>query len=171
MAWVQRNLLLLGNTDSLTTTASSLGVLTTNLDTPVVAETTVSADLLQTLKILTELVIESVGQNLRVLTVTVVLLSVQEPVGDLVLARVLDNSNDLVDLLLGELTSALGQINVSLLAGQSGEAAAETLDGAEGNDNLLATINVGVKHTENVCEVLLVLDNKSHFVFLCDLGR
>jgi hypothetical protein len=55
----------------------------------------------------------------------------------------------------------LGQINVSLLAGQSGEAAAETLDGAEGNDNLLATINVGVKHTENVCEVLLVLDDKS----------
>lgn len=65
-----------------------------------------SADLLQTLKILTELVVEGVGQNLSVLTVTVVLLSVQEPVGDLVLTRVLDNSNDLVDLLLSELTSA-----------------------------------------------------------------
>ncbi len=103
----EENLLLLGNTDGLTTATSSLGVLTTNLDTPVVAETTVSADLLQTLKILTELVIKSVGQNLRVLAVTVVLLSVQEPVGDLVLARVLDNSDDLVDLLLGELTSAI----------------------------------------------------------------
>lgn len=55
----------------------------------------------------------------------------------------------------------LGQVHISLLAGESGEAAADTLDRAEGNDNLLATVDVGVHHTENVGEVLLVLDNKS----------
>ena len=46
------------------------------------------ADLLQTCEILTQLVVEAVRHHLCVLAVLDIFLSVEEPVGDLVLARV-----------------------------------------------------------------------------------
>ena len=50
-------------------------------------------------------------QNLTVLDI---LLPIQEPVGNLVLAWILHNGDDFLDLLLTELTSAFIKINVSL---------------------------------------------------------
>jgi len=61
---IARFSLLLGDTDSLASATSGLGVLTADTDTPVVAETTVSADLLQAFQILTELVVQEVGHDL-----------------------------------------------------------------------------------------------------------
>ena len=55
------------------------------------SETSVSFDLLQTLQIFTQFVLQSVGQDLRVLSVLHVFGSVQEVVGDLVLAWVLND--------------------------------------------------------------------------------
>lgn len=81
-------------------------MLSTDTETPVVSETTVSADLLETLKILTELGVDTVGQNLRVLAVDNVSLPVQEPSGDLVLGGVLDDGDDSLELFGGELTGA-----------------------------------------------------------------
>ena len=52
--------------------------------------------------------------ELFVLTVLDVLLPVEEPIGDLVLARVLHDGHDLVDLLLGQLSGATVQVNVGL---------------------------------------------------------
>ena len=65
-------------------------MLTPDAKTPPVTETPVTPDLLQTLEILTELVVKTVGQQLGESSVPLVLLSVEEPVGDLVLARVLN---------------------------------------------------------------------------------
>lgn len=48
------------------------------------SETTVGTDLLQALKILTELAVNTVGEDLRVLAVDDVALPVKEPGGDLV---------------------------------------------------------------------------------------
>lgn len=48
------------------------------------SETTMSADLLQALKILTELGVDTVGEDLRVLAVDNVTLPVKEPGRDLV---------------------------------------------------------------------------------------
>jgi len=79
-------------------------VLTADTDTPVVTETPVGADLLQPLQILTELVVQEVRQNLGGLAVLDVLLSVEEPVWDLVLAWVGDDGDDPLDLLLSQLT-------------------------------------------------------------------
>ena len=110
------SLLLLGDTDSLTPAAGGLGVLTTNTDTPSVTKTTVNTDLLQALEILAHLVVKTVGQNLGELSVLEILLPVEEPVGDLVLAGVLHNGHDTLDLLVGELTSPLEGVDVGLLA-------------------------------------------------------
>jgi hypothetical protein len=69
-------------------------VLTTDTEAPVVTETTVGADLLQALKILTELGVDTVGDDLRVLAIDNVTLSVEEPGRDLVLRGVLDDGDD-----------------------------------------------------------------------------
>lgn len=54
-------------------------MLSTDTQAPVVTETTVSADLLQALKIITELRVDAIGQDLGVLAVNNVALSVKEP--------------------------------------------------------------------------------------------
>lgn len=96
--------LLLGDTNGSATSAGGLGVLSTDTESPVVSETTVSADLLEALQIVSELGVDTVGQNLGVLAVDDISLSVQEPSGDLVLSRVLDNGDDSLELFGGEFT-------------------------------------------------------------------
>lgn len=68
-------------------------------------ETTVSADLLESLQILTELGVHAVGENLAVLAVVDIALSVEEPGGDLVLGGVLDDGDDTLELFGGDVTS------------------------------------------------------------------
>jgi hypothetical protein len=99
--------LLLGDTDGPATAAGRLGVLTAHAQAPVVTETTVGADLLEALEIVTELRVDTVGKNLRVLAVDNVALSVEEPAGNLVLRGVLDNGDDSLQLFRGELTGAV----------------------------------------------------------------
>ena len=62
--------------------------------------------LLQTVEILTEVGLEVVGHDLLELSSLHVLLSVQEPLGDVVLQRVADHGDELIDLLVAQLTSA-----------------------------------------------------------------
>jgi hypothetical protein len=81
-------------------------VLTTDTETPVVTETTVGADLLQALKIITELGVDTVGENLGVFAIDDIALSVEEPSWDLVLGWVLDDGNDTLELFGGEFTGA-----------------------------------------------------------------
>ena len=71
--------LLLGDTDSAATATGRLGVLTADTKAPVVTETTVSADLLQALKVIAELGVDTVGKDLRVLAIDDIALSVEEP--------------------------------------------------------------------------------------------
>ena len=59
-------------------------MLTTHTEAPVVSETTVGTDLLETLEIFTELAVDAVGQDLGVLAVDDVALPVKEPGGDFV---------------------------------------------------------------------------------------
>ena len=49
-----------------------------------------------------------------VITVLDILLSVEEPIWDLVLPGVLHDGDDLVDLLLGQLSGTLGEVDVGL---------------------------------------------------------
>ncbi len=91
-------LLLLWDTDSSSTSASGLGMLTSDTDTPVMSETTMGADLLKTFQVLTEFVVKSVGCYLRVFAILNVLLSIQEPIWNLVVTWVQDDRHDSVNL-------------------------------------------------------------------------
>ena len=101
--------LLLGDTDSSATTTSSLGVLTTNTKGPHVTKTTVGPDLTQTFQIITQLGIQSVGNNLRVGSGLDITLSVQQVRRDFVGERMLDDIDELVLLLLGQFTGTKQQ--------------------------------------------------------------
>jgi len=144
-------------------------VLTTDTEAPVVTETTVSADLLQALEIVTELGGDTVGEDLAVLAIDDIALPVEEPGGDLVcrvsaslsllerwswrtLERVLDDGNDTLKLFGGEVTSALGQIDIGLLADQVGVSATDTRDLGQGVHDLLLAIDVRVQQTDDVLE-------------------
>lgn len=62
------------------------------------AHTSMGVDLLQTLQVLTQLRVQVGRRQLGVLAVDDVLLPVEEPVRDLVLARVVDDGHQLLDL-------------------------------------------------------------------------
>lgn len=64
-------------------------------------------DLLQALQIITELGVDTVGENLGVFAIDDIALSVEEPGWDLVLGWVLDDGDDSLELFGGKLTSAI----------------------------------------------------------------
>lgn len=64
-----------------------------------------NAYLLQTFKVLTHLRVKLVGKQVTVFTIDDILLPVDEPVGDLELARVLHDGDDSLELIRVELTS------------------------------------------------------------------
>ena len=70
------------------------------------SQTPVALDLLESLEIVTELGVNSVGKDLRVLAIDDVTLSVEEPGGDLVLGGVLDNGDEALQFFSGELSGA-----------------------------------------------------------------
>lgn len=74
---------------------------------PVVSETSVGSDLLKSLKVLTKLVVKTVGRDLRVLAVLVVLLSVEEPIGNLVLTWIRNDRDNSINLYKIHLTKKL----------------------------------------------------------------
>lgn len=144
---------------SLTTTRGGLGVLTSHLQTPEVSDTSVSSDLLQSLQVVSQLGLHVVGQDMVVLAVNLVLLSVQEPSWDLVVGWVLHDGDNSLQLFLGQLTGTLLQVNVGLLAHQVGVSSAHTSDLGQGVHDLDSTINVGVQQTQDVLERTVFLDN------------
>ena len=62
-------------------------------------------------------------------------------------------TTDLVDLLFGEVASASVSINLGDFASEDGKSSADTLDDAEGEADLVLSIDVGVHHTEEVLEL------------------
>ena len=72
-------------------------------------ESKANKNLLETLQILTELGVETVGDRLAKGAVLPVLLSVQEPVGDFVLAGIEHDRLHATDLIIVQLTGALQQ--------------------------------------------------------------
>jgi hypothetical protein len=135
-----------------------------------VTETTMSTDLLQALEIVTKLGVDTVGENLRVLAIDNIALTIEEPGGDLVLGRVLDNGDDSLEFFRGELTSTWGslvlgpsrniepsipliEIDIGLLANQVAVSATDTLYLCQGVHDLLLSLDVCIEQTKNLFPV------------------
>ncbi|KAL7528629.1 hypothetical protein ACHAWF_002642 [Thalassiosira exigua] len=118
------------------------------------AKTAVGTDLLHSLDVITELRVEVLRENLRVLPRLEVLLPVQEPKGDFELARVLDDGDEFLDLVRGQLPGALVHGDFGLLADKVCEPAPEALDFGEAEDDVPLALNVGVEDTQDVLELV-----------------
>ena len=77
--------LFLGDTESLTSTAGRLGLLTTDLNMEVMTKTSVLTSLLHAFKIFSESGINHVRDELTISTIFDTSLSVEEPFGDAIL--------------------------------------------------------------------------------------
>jgi hypothetical protein len=64
-----------------------------------------SADLLQALKVITQLGVDPVSEDLGVFAVNDVALPIEEPAWDLVLSRVLDDGDDSLEFFGGQFSS------------------------------------------------------------------
>ncbi len=160
---IRSNSLAGGNTDSDPPAASRLRVLSAHGDAPCVAKTAVVAHLLQPLEIIPPCLVETITVHVGVLALLEILLPIQKPLGDFELKRVLDDSDEALDFIGGELARPLVNVNLRLLADEVGEPASDTLDGSEGKHDLLASINIRIEDTENVLEVLT--GDERHFSF------
>eukprot|EP00353_Schmidingerella_taraikaensis_P007849 CAMPEP_0185579484 /NCGR_PEP_ID=MMETSP0434-20130131/14922_1 /TAXON_ID=626734 ORGANISM="Favella taraikaensis, Strain Fe Narragansett Bay" /NCGR_SAMPLE_ID=MMETSP0434 /ASSEMBLY_ACC=CAM_ASM_000379 /LENGTH=128 /DNA_ID=CAMNT_0028197513 /DNA_START=110 /DNA_END=493 /DNA_ORIENTATION=- len=111
------------------------------------------SDLLQALQILAHLSDQAVDNNLRSLTGHSVLLSVDKPVGNLVLLVVGNDGAQQLNLFVGKSTSATVDVHLSLLADKIGITASNTSDLGKGEHHLSLTIDVGVQHTQDVLKL------------------
>ena len=121
--------------------------MTSNSVTPVVSETSVLLGLSHSLKILTHDGINLIGNKLGPGTFSGIFLSIEEPLGDIVIGGSSDDIRDVLNLLLGQFTSSLVDIDGSLLEGEESESSTNTLDLTETEWGLLLTIKIGVLET------------------------
>lgn len=118
-------------------------------------------DLLQAFQIIPQLHIKSIGNDLRVLSILVILLPIQKPVWDFELTRVGNNSHQIVQLSCTQFPSSLVHVDIGLLADEVGEAATDTFDGGESEHDFLLSIHICVQHTKDVLKILVC--HQRHF--------
>lgn len=75
--------------------------------------------------------------------------------------RLCNDVANLMNLLFGEFSGALGGVDLCDAKHEQTESATETLNDAEAERCLLFAVYVGVLHTEHVLERVCVLDNES----------
>lgn len=79
-----------------------------------VSETSVRSDLLESLKVVSELLVDGVGEGVGVLSVGKVLLSVEEPSRDFELGGVLHDGDDSLELIRVELTGTVYEYGATM---------------------------------------------------------
>jgi hypothetical protein len=149
------------DTDGLSASTGGLGVLASDLESPLVSETSVAPDLEESLDVFSELGFEDVGSNLQVLALLVVSLPVEEPSGDTVAFGISDKVSDSIALSLVELTGSELGVESEDLTDEEAEASTDSLDLVKSEGDGTLTINVGVEDTMDVLEgVLSVFDDQ-----------
>ena len=124
------------------------------------------AGLLHAFKIFTESGVNHVGDQLRVGAVLKASLSVEEPGWDTVFSWLSNNIGNLFNICLSELTGALVSVDLGNLESQDRETTTETLNCVKREGGFLLSVNVGVLHTQDVNEVLGVLDYEARHISL-----
>ena len=127
--------------------------MSSNLDSPVMSESSMVLDFLQFLEIFSELGIDLIGDQLVPGTFLRVVLSVQEPLWDVVLGRSGEDIVDFLDFFFSDFSSSLVEVNSCFLQEDVGESSADSLDGGEGEHNLDCSLNISVLDSQNMSEV------------------
>ena len=121
------------------------------------SQTSVVLGLPQSLDILSVDGIHLVADHVGPGSLSGVLLSVQEPLGDVVLRWSGKDVTDGVDLLLGDLSGPLLDVNLGNLEGKESETSSNTSNLSETEGGLLFTVDVCVLDSQNMSEFVRVL--------------
>ena len=151
---------LLGHAHGLASATCGAGALATHTQTPPMSQTTMSADFLETFEVLAQLAVQPVGHHLSRGAFMHILSAVEEPCGNAVALRVLDDAHDLFNLRVVEFSCTLAQIDSSSLQHQTTEAQSAALDGAQCEHHLASPVDVGVENTQDKPEVLWLGDDE-----------
>lgn len=71
------------------------------------------------------------------------------------------NVGNLFNICFSELTSALVEVDLGDLEDQDAETSSKTLDDSKSEGSFVLSVNVGVLHTQNVLEIISVLNNEA----------
>lgn len=142
----------LGDTHGASMTAGSLCVLSADTQSQGMTHATMHANLFQSLKVFTQLVVPVVGQELRVRAVLDVLLTIQKVLWDAVAQGVLHDVDELVEFVLGALAGTFCQGDSRTTAHQARVATPDTGDRRQGILDLLLAVDVCVEDAEDVLE-------------------
>ena len=149
--------LLSGDSKGLSASTGRLGSLSSNSGAPEMSETSVLLGLSHSLEILSHEGIKLIGDELGPGSVSWVLLSVQEPLWDVVIGWSGEDVRDSVDLSLGDFSGSLLEVDLSNLEGKDGESSTDSADLSKTEWGLLFTVDVCVLDSQNMSEVFWVL--------------
>merc|ERR1712035_307092 len=123
------SVLLLGYTDSFPLVTSRCCMLTTYTKSPVMSQTAVCFDLLQPLQILTQFVLQSISEDLRVFSIFDVFRSIQVVVRNLILSWILHDGDQSLNFFITQFTCTFVHIDVSFLQTDVAKPSTHSFDG------------------------------------------
>ena len=125
--------------------------------------TFVASDFIQSFNVFSQLSFKNVRSHLQILSLLVILLSVQKPSWNAMSFWVTDDVRNTVALSLSQLTGSESGINSQNLANQESESSSHSLYLIESIWNGSFTIDVCIENTMNVLKsVISVLDDQRH---------
>ena len=141
------------DTDSLSSSTSCFGVLTSDFKTPFVSDTLVTSDFVQSFDIFSQFGLKNVGSNLKVLSFFVIFLSVEEPSWNSMSFWIVNDVSNTITLSFSEFTSSEFWVDSENFADKESESSSNTFDFIKSVWDGSFSINVGVKNTMNMLEV------------------
>lgn len=130
-------------------------MLTSDLESPLVPETSVGFHLEESLDIFSEFGFEDVGGHLEIFAFLVISLPVEEPTGDAVSFGFSDDLGDSIGLFFLKFSSSKFGVNSEDFADVEAESSADSLDFIKGVGDGPLSIDVSVEDTVDMLKVVL----------------
>jgi hypothetical protein len=143
------------DTDCFSESSGSLGSLSSDLETPFMSATLVTSDFEHSFDVLSEFGFEDIGGDLQVLSFLVILVSVEEPLGDTVSFRIGDDASNSVALLLTQNTGSDSGIDSQDFTDKEAKPSSHSLNLFKGEWDSPLSVDVGVEDTMDVLERVL----------------
>ena len=148
-----RLLLASDDSDSLTLAEGSLGTLAPAWEAEAMPAPAVRTDTLETVDVLSLPEIEIGSHQVHVVTRSEVPVPIKDPVRDAILAGILDDFLDLLDLLVGEVTDLDILVELRDMDDRSSVPVANPLNAHEGGDELTVPCDIHTDNPDDVSEL------------------
>ena len=154
------------DTDSDSSSTSALGHLTSDLKEPMMSETSVLSDLLHAFNVFSDLGFKQVRRGVEVVSISIVISSVDEPLRDSEGDRIGDDLLDLLPGLLTDLTGSRVEVDLGYLADEVGESRSDSSDRGYRVGDFALSLKVGVQDSDDVFELSCVLVDETLTLFI-----